>query len=557
MKKPKAAFLVFCITAHLVVEVYAASDSFKRITAEARSKVVATETYKLDTAITFTLDRGSAIQLNCADNTQGVEKYVIYYYTYADSYDVVRVDGYLDDGTVGGGGTRVKPDGSCNSQAGVRGSGCRAFTEWQIKGDKAFISFRVSTEARKPQELPEVDRIAGFARLWSEVKYNFAFFDQVPEIDWDEILVDYLPHVQAAKTDVAYYEVLRECIALLRDGHTSVTGPADSPSGFLPFRLQRVEGLATITSLPLAHETKKVAWKEALEQASLQLGEAIIDINGVPVGEILAKDICPYISASTSQALHRKAYSLLVNGPAGGSVVCRVRGLDGKERRANLYYGRYPFPDDPEKTVADPFVYINITGFSSDRAAREFDAKLNEIKQSQGLILDVRQNGGGSTRHGYAIVSRLIKETIPGSHWRSPKHIAAYKAWGRDVQWQEGDHGRIEPHKSIHYGGPVVVLTGPGTVSAAEDFVVAFQTSGRGKVIGQKTNGSTGQPLRVQLPGGGSARICTKRDTYPDGRDFVGIGCIPDIEIEPARRDVAAGRDPVLEEAVEVLGRSS
>lgn len=238
-------------------------------------------------------------------------------------------------------------------------------------------------------------------------------------------------------------------------------------------------------------------------------------------------------------------------------MVCRIRALDGTERDASLYYGRYRFPDDPDQVVDDTFAYINITGFGSDRGAKEFDAKYDEIKQSQGLILDVRENGGGSTRHGYAIVSRLIKKTIPGSHWRSPKHIAAYKAWGWDVPWQEGDHGRIRPHKTIHYDGPVVVLTGPGTVSAAEDFVVAFQTSGRGKVIGQKTNGSTGQPLQIRLPGGGGARICTKRDTCPDGRDFVGIGCIPDIEIEPTRYDIAAGRDPVLEMAIDALKKGA
>ncbi len=42
-------------------------------------------------------------------------------------------------------------------------------------------------------------------------------------------------------------------------------------------------------------------------------------------------------------------------------------------------------------------------------------------------------------------------------------------------------------------------------------------------------------------------------DTYPDGRDFVGIGCIPDIEIEPTRQDIAAGRDVVLKKAIDVL----
>lgn len=557
MERRDAKTLALCIIAALALEAFSASNSLKRITAEARSKVVTTEDYKLDTAITFTLEKGAAIQLDCATNAHGVEKYVIYYYAHAADYDVMRVDGYLDDGTIGGGGSRIRPDGAGQRQAGIRGTSCRAFTEWQIKQGKAHLNFRTSTEARKARELPEVERIAGFARLWSEVKYNFAFFDQVPELDWDQILVDYLPKIKAAKTDMAYYKVLTECIALLRDGHTSVWGPSNNPSGRLPCRLQAIEGLATVTSLAATQQVKNEVWKEALEVAGLKLGESIIDINGVPVDEILAQDICPYISASTSQALHRAAFPKLAYGKPGASVVCRVRALDGTERNVKLYYGRYRFPDDPQKVIDDAFAYLEITSFGSDQGAKDFDTRFKEIKQSRGLIIDVRRNGGGSTQHGYAIVSRLIKKTIPGSHWRSPKHIAAYKAWGRDVPWQEGDHGRIRPHKTIHYDGPVVVLTGPGTVSAAEDFVVAFQTSGRGKVIGQKTNGSTGQPLQIRLPGGGGARICTKRDTYPDGRDFVGIGCIPDIEIEPTRQDIAVGGDPVLEKAIEVLGKGS
>ena len=550
------------------------------IFAEAQRSVCHTQHYELNTDIKIVLDMGQAIQLDCESNPYGLEKLIVYYYVHAGNQQVVRVDAHFEDGGRSGGGSRIELAGALRQ---VGYTPCLVITKQQIRSGQAHVDFCVSDNIERNHqeyrawrlgnkkmsisysdrqlkpivELPEDKRIAGFARLWSEVKYNFAFFDQVPEIDWDKVLADYLPRIQAAKTDVAYYDVLRECIALLRDGHTSVSGPSDVQSGRLPLRLQRVEGLATITRLPLAAQIKNRKWQDALAAADLKLGEAIIDINNMAVGDILTKDIYPYISASTSQALCREAYPMLVYGPVGTRVLCRIRGIDGEEREASLYYGRYRFPDDPEKAVNDPLVYINITGFGSDRSAKEFDAKFDEIKRSKGLILDVRENGGGSTRHGYAIVSRLIKKTIPGSHWRSPKHIAAYKAWGRTVPWQEGDHGRIRPHKTIHYGGPVVLLTGPGTVSAAEDFVVAFQTSGRGKVIGQRTNGSTGQPLRVQLPGGGSARICTKRDTYPDGRDFVGIGCIPDIEVEPTRQDVAAGRDPVLEKAMEVLKQGS
>ncbi len=198
-------------------------------------------------------------------------------------------------------------------------------------------------------------------------------------------------------------------------------------------------------------------------------------------------------------------------------------------------------------------VYVNLPSFESDQVVREFDRAFEQIQAAPGLILDVRRNGGGSTQNGYAILSRLIDKSVPGSRWKSRKHIAAYKAWGRQEQWEEGDHGTIEPHATKHYPGPVVVLTGPETASAAEDFVVAFHACGRGKVIGRRTCGSTGQPLMVQLPGGGGARICTKRDTYPDGREFVGVGVIPDVEIEPTRADIAAARDPILDKALAVL----
>ena len=60
-------------------------------------------------------------------------------------------------------------------------------------------------------------------------------------------------------------------------------------------------------------------------------------------------------------------------------------------------------------------------------------------------------------------------------------------------------------------------------------------------------------PLQITLPGGGGARICTKRDTFPDGTDFVGVGVIPDVEIHPTAADIAAGRDRVFEEGVATL----
>lgn len=59
----------------------------------------------------------------------------------------------------------------------------------------------------------------------------------------------------------------------------------------------------------------------------------------------------------------------------------------------------------------------------------------------------------------------------------------------------------------------MIVLTSARTYSAAEDFVVAFDAMKRGTIVGEPTGGSTGQPLLFVLPGGGTGRVCTKRDS--------------------------------------------
>jgi len=72
-------------------------------------------------------------------------------------------------------------------------------------------------------------------------------------------------------------------------------------------------------------------------------------------------------------------------------------------------------------------------------------------------------------------------------------------------------------------------------------------------LIGERTGGSTGQPLPIELPCGAQARLCTKTDIYPDGRQCVWVGLIPDLEVHPTAADLTAGCDAVLEAAQRML----
>ena len=411
---------------------------------------------------------------------------------------------------------------------------------------------------RREEKRPETDaigideRLAGFARLWSEVKYNFPFFDQVPELDWDKVLEEYLPRVRRAQTTQEYYRVLEQCVAQLKDGHTTVYPPRSSWAQ-LPVRLTAVDGK------PVISEVAPVA---AVGQPELKPGLEITHIDGRPVAEILRQDVYPYVADSTPQNRDRWAFRRLIQGASGSEVSVRARSADGKSRNLTLTYLEWQrFPERPPSfeycDLGEGVAYVALNSFDSAEAATRFKGAFDEIRRAKGLIIDVRNNGGGSSSIGEAVIACLLDKPIQDSSWKTRQYMPAFRAWGREEAWYEGKQSVIPPESDNPYLGPLIVLVGPGTVSAAEDFVVPLHASGRATLVGERTAGTTGQPLLIELPGGGRARICTKRDSYPDGREFVGVGIIPDIEVHPTQESLAAGRDAILEGGIEALAKQA
>ncbi len=68
-------------------------------------------------------------------------------------------------------------------------------------------------------------KIWGLMTVWAEVKYTFPHFDRMPGLDWDRTVREYIPRIIASEDMDAYYEVLSELVALLKDGHTTVLPP--------------------------------------------------------------------------------------------------------------------------------------------------------------------------------------------------------------------------------------------------------------------------------------------------------------------------------------------
>lgn len=397
------------------------------------------------------------------------------------------------------------------------------------------------------------EKVAGLSLFWAEARSGFVHFDHVPDLNWDQVYMDYLAKVIAAPTTRDYYRIMMQLAPLLQDGHTNIYAP-DELEGELyarpPLRTTLVEDKVLVERVG----------NPAL-QARLRVGDEIVAIDGEPALQYGRQHVEPFVSASTPQdrALRTYSYELLM-GDASKPVALRVRAADGAERTEMVERtGSYQAPERfVFKTLPGDIAYISIDHFESDESVNAFEKAIPEILKAKGLVIDVRRNGGGSSHYGLRLLSWLSRQpVISASSYRRDDDAASRAKGSVIIRWATagfGDEAYRAQHKDV-FDGPVAVLTGAQTFSAAEDFAVAFKLMKRGVIVGEATGGSTGQPLFFGLPGGGSARICVKRDVYPDGSLFVGKGVMPDVEV---RRTVAAlrsGADPVLDRAVAELRR--
>lgn len=547
-------------------------SGIEELVAELKENVVIEQPYSLGAELTFYLSPNQTARLLCTDNPQGLSEIVVAWRLKEakpkESWGTLY--SYVIDlcGNVAGGGVNLRDSSGVKKRLSGRVWKCFCGTTWDITHDKMKVQLFATTNRAqmKLSERPRLDadtRVECFVRLWSETKYNFAFFDQVPEVDWGDVLTEYLPEVRKDQTNYEFFRLMTKCVAQLHDGHTNFSGFVLPP--YFPCRppilIQCIESKAIIV---------EVVERKDIHEAELKRGMQITHVDGRPIENTLEQDLFPYITASTPQARDLEAYPRLLEGLEGSVAVVTVRGLDGTSREVKLtrnhrgvkkmWKTRWAGRGEREAGwLVDEIYYMPLDSFGNEEAIRAFDRALDDICSANGLILDIRDNGGGSSSIGYSIISYLTDKPLKTSRWKTRQYTPAFKAWGQEEKWHEGEHGSVMPIGGKKpFLGPVVVLVGPKTFSAAEDFLIPLHASGRATLVGGRTAGSTGQPLRVKLSGGFSMRICTKRDSYPDGREFVGVGVIPDVEVLPTQADIAAGRysdgaDPVLDRGLAVL----
>jgi C-terminal processing protease CtpA/Prc len=400
--------------------------------------------------------------------------------------------------------------------------------------------------------LSEDARIAGLSTVWAEARFNFAFFDRQPNLDWNQTYVDFLSKVRATTSTEEYYRVLMRFAALLKDGHTNVYPPQSIQDAFYGgpgLRTQLVENNVVVT---VVNDSKLLA-------EGWNVGDVLLKIDGEDIRRYAEREIAPYQSSSTPQDLEVRTFNYaLLSGRAGSQIHVTVRNREGKEEERVLT--RLTLADQSKLKKAqnaaftmrpDGIAVLTINEFEDTEGTKVLLANLPLVTSSKGLIIDVRANGGGSTP--IDLLQVLARKPILGPMTRTRSYIAADRARGVQPGWTDVPQFEVPADPDHHVDVPVAVLTSARTFSAAEDFVAAFDAMHRGITLGETTAGSTGQPMFFQLPGGGSARVCTRNDRASDGTVFEGVGLRPTISVSPTVESFRQGTDIALERAAVVL----
>jgi carboxyl-terminal processing protease len=268
--------------------------------------------------------------------------------------------------------------------------------------------------------------------------------------------------------------------------------------------------------------TKPIAGYPA-EKAGLQIGDQIIGVDGQDM-----TGIDPDLVRMTK-----------VMGPAGTDVHLTIRrqGVD-QPLEFTITRAHIVIPSVTSKMLDNNIGYIQITVFG-DSTATDFHDQLSQLmsQNPSGIILDLRDNGGGYLTAGIAVASEFIDH-------------------GVIVSEQYGD-GTKTPSDAIPGGVatsiPLVVLVNGNTASASEIVSGAIQDTGRGKLVGVLTYGKGSVQNWVPLSDGGTARITIAKWLTPNGRTIDKIGLTPDVVVTMTQEDYTAGRDPQLDAAIQLL----
>ena len=295
-------------------------------------------------------------------------------------------------------------------------------------------------------------------------------FAEYKGVDMEEFRRTLWLAVEMDSTDSDFVANVNAAVRMLRDGHTRIERRALVEPAVAPVEVEEVKGGLEIVSVREA----ELAWL---------VGRTIVAVDGEKTADAL-REAAMWTEGGARGEVALSGGPLVLAGEAGTTVEVQLD--DGQE----VQLSRRSIHELPQvQRFGDNIGYLRLDTFGFIDDLDRIDAAINEVMDTDALMIDLRDNGGGYPSVSDGLFGRLIDRDVPG--------------FGLvDVDGFETRKLEATPRGKT-YQGEVVVLTNGRTYSASNYFAHRMIYHQRGILIGGPTGGGAAAPKRgkMLLPG--------------------------------------------------------
>jgi carboxyl-terminal processing protease len=331
----------------------------------------------------------------------------------------------------------------------------------------------------------------------------------------------------------------------LRDAHTRVYAPNErfdwQQPHFISVRLsvREVNGQAVAVAVERGSEA---------ERAGIRAGDIITSVDGEPALEVFTRRLRDQTGASTIAAARFRARATLFDGARDSLVRVGWRDAGRKEKFATLRreWSRRT-AELRVRRVAGGYGVVELEAFTQAIALDFVRTFADRLRGARGIVIDLRNNGGGEAESMVEVASAFLPAGKSLGHFIDRTGRIRLEPQTRAAMLMAADSiTRID--------APVVILTSERTSSAAEIFVAALKDARRATTLGTTTCGCVLAIRRRHiLPDGGQLDVSEMDYRTASGARLEGVGIAPDEKIPLEIKDLRAGRDRALEQAIQFL----
>jgi carboxyl-terminal processing protease len=338
---------------------------------------------------------------------------------------------------------------------------------------------------------------------------------------WELVHENYVD--QPVDDEVLMRGAISGMLEALGDQHTSYLDPEQFQESNAQLQGQEYEGIGAWVDISGDYLTiiSPMPGSPA-EKAGLRPDDKVVGVDGVDV-----------------TGLDGESVRQRVIGPRGSTVTLTIQ-REGQENfdvvveRANIVV-----PTVDSEMLEEQVAYIRLYTFGDD-TSRDLRKAINELigQNPKGMILDLRNNGGGYLETAIDVASEFIPDGV--------------------IMYEEYGDGSREIYEARRGGKatdiPLVVLINEGSASASEIVAGAIQDRDRGILVGETSYGKGSvQTYNALVNDQGAVRVTIARWLTPNQRQINEIGLEPDVMIEISEENITAEVDPQLEEAIRLL----